>query len=144
MSSRKRKQALPTVAVNALLREIQQGHLPDVERFSQTYRLPPSTSVESLVTCSNRHGDTPFLVAARYGQVDLLKRLHDDYGIPVHHSNDDGKNALHEAAQHGQVDSAHFLIGAGLNVDCLKRADWSVVVILTTKNLTQGIACTVE
>lgn len=126
MTSRKRKQALPIEAVNAFLREVQQGNLPDVGKFSQTYHLPPSVSLESLVTCSNRHGDTPFLVAARHGQVELLKKLHDEFGIPIHHSNDDGKNALHEAAQHGQVDSAHFLIGAGLPVDCIKRADWSV------------------
>ena len=127
-SSRKNKQALPTEAVNALLREVQQGNLPDVEKFSQTYCLPPSTSSESLVTCTNRHGDTPFLVAARHGQVELLRRLHNDYGIPVHHSNADGKNALHEAAQHGQVDSAHYLVAAGAHVDSLKRADWLVAM----------------
>ena len=128
MSSRKNKQALPTEAVNAILREVQQGNFPDVEKFRQTYRLPPSTSAESLITCINRHGDTPFLVAARHGQVELLRRLHHDYGIPIHHSNSDGKNALHEAAQHGQVDSAHYLIATGAHVDALKRADWSVAV----------------
>lgn len=128
MSSRRNKQSLPTEAVNALLREIQQGNFPDVEKFRQTYRLPPSTSAESLVTCTNCHGDTPFLVAARYGQVELLRRLHNDYDIPVHHSNTDGKNALHEAAQYGQVNSAHFLIAAGARVDTLKRADWSVAM----------------
>ena len=126
MSSKKSKQALPTEAVNALLRGIQYGSFPDLEKFRQTYRLPPSISVESLVTCTNCHGDTPFLVAARYGQVEMLKRLHHNYVIPVHHSNTDGKNALHEAAQYGQVDSAHYLISAGANVDSLKRADWSV------------------
>lgn len=130
MSSRKNKEALPTEAVNALLREIQQGIFPDVEKFRQTYRLPPSTTTESLVTCTNRHGDTPFLVAARHGQVELLRRLHHDYSIPIHHSNTDGKSALHEAAQHGQIDSAHFLIAAGAHVDALKKADWSVAVII--------------
>ena len=137
MSSRKNKQSLPTEAVNAVLREIQQGKFPDVEKFCQTYRLPPSTLAESLVTCTNCHGDTPFLVAARHGQVELLRRLHNDYSVPVHHSNTDGKNALHEAAQHGQVNSAHFLIAAGAHVDALKRADWSVagkkVVYLESK-----------
>ena len=120
------KQVFPTEAVNALLREIQHGNFPDMEKFSQTYHLPPSTSVDSLATCSNRYGDTPFLVAARHGQVDLLMKLHDEFDVPVHHSNADGKNALHEAAQHGQVDSSHYLIRAGAHVDSLKRADWSV------------------
>ena len=127
MTTRKVKQALPTEAVNAFLREIQQGNLPEVEKLRQTYHLPPSTSMDDLVTCTNRHGDTPFLVAARHGQVDLLRKLHGEFGIPCHHSNLDGKNALHESAQHGQVGSAHFLIESGVPVDCLKRADWSVV-----------------
>lgn len=128
MSAELLKQALPTEAVNAFLREIQQGKLPEVGKFSLTHHLPPSTTLDDLVTCSNRHGDTPFLVAARNGQVDLLRRLRDDFGVPIHHSNLDGKNALHEAAQHGQVDSAHFLIEAGVHVDCLKRADWLVSI----------------
>ena len=128
MSSVKRNVELPTEAVDAILREVQKGRLPDAEKFTQTYHLPPSTaSVDNLVRfCKNRHGDTPFLVAARYGQMDLLKKFHEELSVPLYERNMDGKTALHEAAQHGQVSSAHYLIEAGMDVDCIKRADWSV------------------
>lgn len=127
MSSMKKQLVIPTAAVDAVLREIQKGKLPDVEKFSQTYHLPPSISLNNLVgSCKNRHGDTPFLVAARHGQVELLKTLREEISVPLYERNTDGKTALHEAAQHGQVSSAHYLIEAGIDVDCLKRADWSV------------------
>ena len=127
MSSMKEQLVVPPEAVDAVLREIQKGRLPDVEKFSQTYHFPPSTSVDNLVrSCKNRHGDTPFLIAARHGQVELLKTLHDKIAVPLYERNMDGKTALHEAAQHGQVSSAHYLIEAGIDVDCLKRADWLV------------------
>ena len=123
----KKQLVIPTAAVDAVLREIQKGRLPDVEKFSQTYHLPPFILVDNLVgSCKNRHGDTPFLVAARHGQVELLKMLHKEISVPLYERNMDGKTALHEAAQHGQVSSAHYLIEAGIDVDCFKRADWLV------------------
>ena len=76
--------------------------------------------------CANKHGDTPFLIAARHGHWELLRKLFAEHGVSLEHTNTDGKGALHEAAQNGHTSCANFLIQAGACVDCLKRADWSV------------------
>ena len=113
--------------MNSFLREIQQGNIPDVPKLSENHHIPFSPSLEDmLMTATNRHGDTPLLVAARCGQLQLLKQFHVDYGVPLSQSNSDGKTALHEAAQSGQVECVRYLIQAGASVDCIKRADWLV------------------
>lgn len=114
----------PTL-VNAFLREIQQGRLPDVTQI-QRHSNPAPLPLDAFLTCSNRHGDTPFLVAAREGHVTLLEVLHRQYGMPLEHQNVDGKTAMHEAAQSGQGRCIAFLVSQGAKVDALKRADWWV------------------
>lgn len=112
---------------NAFLRQVQQGELPDLEGFSQLHGSGAG-HYRDLLVCSNRHGDTPLLVAARHGHVDVLKKLIETFRIPVEHTNKDGKTALHEAAQNGQVAAINYLIKTGARVDCLKRADWLVYI----------------
>lgn len=106
------EQAMDQETVLALQREVKDGVLP-------------SSSYEVLMA-TNKHGDTSFHVAARHGRLELVKRLHEDYGVPVHHVNADGKTALHEAAQNGHEECVSYLLSAGSEIDCLKRADWSV------------------
>ena len=114
--------------VNAFLREIQlRGVIPDVSALLDN--MPSGSSQlhslrEFLTSSVNRHGDTPFLVAARHGHVTLLEVLHRDHGFSLEHRNHDGKTALHEAAQNGWTECVHFLVREGLDVDSLKKADW--------------------
>ena len=115
---------IPPELVSFFLREIQQGTLPDATKLSQFYHFQGSTG--DLIMCANKHGDTPFLIAARHGHWELLRKLFAEYGVSLEHTNTDGKSALHEAAQNGHTSCANFLIQAGACVDCLKRADWSV------------------
>lgn len=112
--------------INALLRDIQQGQLPDPSHYLQT--PPPSQplSWQALLTSSNKHGDTPLLVAARHGHVSLLQAMHEEHQVPLEHRNSDGKTALHEAAQSGQSACLQYLIQHGAAVDAIKRADWWV------------------
>lgn len=119
-----RSQPLSPEAINGFLKEIQQGSLLDVTTLSEKYNLHPSLELLDFLLCTNRHGDTPVLIAARHGHVDILRTLHEDYNIPLSHCNNDGKEALHEAAQNGQVDCIHYLVQAGSDVDRLKKADW--------------------
>lgn len=106
--------------VLALQREVKDGVLP-----MGLLESGPSSTYE-MVMATNRHGDTSFHVAARHGHLELVKRLHEEYGVPLHHVNADGKSALHEAAQNGHEECVSYMISAGGSVDCLKRADWSV------------------
>ena len=119
-----KKLQLPPELVNFFLREVQQGTLPDATKLSQHHSFQGST--RDLVMCTNKHGDTPFLVAARHGHWELLKTLFGEYGVHLEHTNTDGKTALHEAAQNGHTSCANYLLQAGACVDCLKKADWSV------------------
>ena len=121
----------PLQLVNSFLRQVQKGHLPNRQELEILYRTSPSRdlpcpSLESVINAVNKKGDSAFLVAARHGHVELLRRLHRDHGVPLEHSNADGKTALHEAAQNGQTSSVEYLIGEGAEVDALKRADWCV------------------
>lgn len=119
------EKSVPTTgAVNSFLKEIQHGSLPDINTLGQKYALRCSPNLEDMLLCSNRHGDTPLLLAARHGHMGLLRAIHEDFGISLDHCNMDGKRALHEAAQNGQVECVRYLIGAGSSVDCLKKADW--------------------
>ncbi len=120
---------LPLQLVNYFFRLVQKGHLPNQEElskvcrtiFSESFQCP---SLEAVVNAVNKHGDSAFLVAARYGHVDILRRLHRNYGISLEYCNTDGKTALHEAAQNCQAEAVDFLVGEGAKVDALKRADW--------------------
>ena len=120
--------------VQAFLREVQHGVLPDPRDLCDRLqiRLGPGAGtggdmameLSSLVMCSNKHGDTPFLTAARHGQLRVLERLRGEFGVPLEHTNSDGKTALHEAAQAGRLECVRYLIGVGAHVDSLKKADW--------------------
>jgi len=121
----------PLQLVNAFLRQIQKGRLPDCQEIellckNVSSEALPCPSFESVINTVNKKGDSAFLVAARHGHVDLLRILHIDHGVPLEHSNSDGKTALHEAAQGGQTGSVEYLVGEGADVDALKRADWCV------------------
>lgn len=119
-----RSQSLSLEIINAFLKDIQLGSLLDANALSEKYDLPPSLKLQDFLLCSNRHGDTPFLVAARHGHVNILRVLHEEFNVPHSQCNVDGKSALHEAAQNSHVNCIHYLVQAGSNVDSLKKADW--------------------
>jgi len=118
--------------INIFLREIQRGKLPDVSSLQETHfparERGSSTQfgLEAFLSSSNKHGDTALLVAAREGHVGLLEVLHQQHGVPLEQRNADGKTALHEAAQGGQLQCVQYLLREGATVDALKRADWWV------------------
>lgn len=116
--------------VTALQREIQAGILPDLNTY---LNLMGKTSLLDVVMATNRHGDTVLHVAARHGHQPILKYIHEDLGVELNHGNLDGKSALHEAAQQGHVECIRYLLEAGCHVDCLKKADWTPLMLACTK-----------
>lgn len=130
--------APPLPLMDAFLREVQQGRIPDVTLLqAHHHSCPPSPrppwDLRAFLTGSNKHGDTPFLVAARAGHVTLLEVLHRQHSVPLEQRNADGKTALHEAAQNGRDWCIQFLAGQGVVVDALKRADWTPLMLACTK-----------
>ncbi len=114
---------LPLEAINSFLKDIQHGNLPDMDKLVYKCGLKSS---KDLLMCSNRHGDTPLLLAARHGHTEMLRTIHEEYGVSLDHCNKDGKRALHEAAQNGQTECVRYLIETGSTLDYLKKADWWV------------------
>lgn len=98
-----------------------------------------NSSQDILSYINQKHkksGDNAAIMAARFGRLDVLEILHRN-GMDFEQRNDDGKRALHEAAYNSHLDCVKFLIGVGVDIDCLKRADWYVnkLIIIYIINL---------
>ncbi|KAK7490063.1 hypothetical protein BaRGS_00018763 [Batillaria attramentaria] len=100
----------------------------DLSWFSLDNNLTSCLSVSH-----KRTGDTVLHLACRYGRQDLLSLLSTNSGANFEISNFEGKKPLHEAAQYGQFECVRFLLEKGLQVDCLKRADWTPLMLACTK-----------
>ncbi|XP_008053608.1 ankyrin repeat domain-containing protein 16 [Carlito syrichta] len=81
-------------------------------------------------------GDTLLHCAARHGRRDVLAYLAEAWGLDIEAANRDYKRPLHEAASMGHPDCVRYLLGRGAAVDCLKKADWTpLMMACTRKNL---------
>ena len=86
-------------------------------------------SVENKAAILNcRHspsGDTPLILAARSGEVELLRYLASHrHRVDLEQRNKDEKRAIHEAAAGSHLDCVEFLISKEVDIDALKRGDW--------------------
>ena len=79
-----------------------------------------------------RSGDCAMHVAARTGRVAAVEAVL-RRGVPADVRNLEGKTALHEAAQACQAATATVLLAAGAEVDAIKRADWTPLMLACTK-----------
>ncbi|XP_072684538.1 ankyrin repeat domain-containing protein 16, partial [Canis lupus baileyi] len=83
-----------------------------------------------------RAGDPLLHCAARHGHRDVLAYLVETWDLDVEAADRDYKRPLHEAAAQGHRDCVRYLLGRGAAVDCLKRADWTpLMMACTRKNL---------
>ncbi|XP_062955783.1 ankyrin repeat domain-containing protein 16 isoform X2 [Cynocephalus volans] len=86
--------------------------------------------------CPGPAGDTLLHCAARHGRLDVLAYLVEAWGLDIEAANRDYKRPLHEAASMGHRDCVRYLLGRGAAVDCLKKADWTpLMMACTRKNL---------
>uniref|UniRef100_H0XDT5 Ankyrin repeat domain-containing protein 16 n=1 Tax=Otolemur garnettii TaxID=30611 RepID=H0XDT5_OTOGA len=86
--------------------------------------------------CPEMVGDTLLHCAARHGRRDILAYLTEAWGMDIEATNRDYKRPLHEAASMGHRDCVLYLLGRGAAVDCLKKADWTpLMMACTRKNL---------
>ncbi|XP_065599885.1 ankyrin repeat domain-containing protein 16 isoform X2 [Cyrtonyx montezumae] len=92
----------------------------------------------------DRTGDTLLHVAARHGHHQLLVLLLETLGMDVEVANGDYKRPLHEAASMGHRECVSYLLAKGANVDCLKRADWTPLMMACTKQNLEVIQDLVE
>lgn len=87
-------------------------------------------------SCPGPAGDTLLHCAARHGHRDILAYLAETWDMDIEAANRDYKRPLHEAASMGHRDCVRYLLGRGAVVDCLKKADWTpLMMACTRKNL---------
>ncbi|XP_053261058.1 ankyrin repeat domain-containing protein 16 isoform X2 [Podarcis raffonei] len=80
-----------------------------------------------------RSGDTLLHHAARHGQLRILTYLVETLEMDIEVFNSDYKRPLHEAASMGHRDCVLYLLDRGATVDCLKKADWTPLMMACTR-----------
>ncbi|XP_032777373.2 ankyrin repeat domain-containing protein 16 isoform X2 [Daphnia magna] len=81
----------------------------------------------------DKTGDSALHVASRAGYPLFLKYLHEEGGMSLEQANFDGKRPLHDAAQFSQFKCVEYLISQGVEIDPMKRADWTPLMLACTK-----------
>ncbi|XP_059519444.1 ankyrin repeat domain-containing protein 16 isoform X3 [Myotis daubentonii] len=110
-----------------LYRLVQEGRL---------YALREELQGAGAASCPGPAGDTLLHCAARHGHRDILAYLAEAWDMDIETANRDYKRPLHEAASMGHRDCVRYLLGRGAVVDCLKKADWTpLMMACTRKNL---------
>lgn len=108
------------------LRFAVEGNLDGLRRL-----LAETSDKEGIVNYTyKKSADTPLILASRYGHASVAALLLQNGGN-VAQRNINGKTALHDTAQNGNLECLEVLLKAGAHVDALKRADWYVIFIIT-------------
>ena len=104
-------------------RVLQASQSGDLDILSQAI-ADHDTEDHDISMCRNKAGDTPMLLAARHGHVEVLRYLDENISLSLEQANLDHKRSLHEAAGAGRLQCVQYLLKRGVQVDSLKRADW--------------------
>ncbi|KFV67192.1 Ankyrin repeat domain-containing protein 16, partial [Dryobates pubescens] len=125
----------------ALLRLVQEGRMEFLRD-----ELQKDTTLGSVVQ-NQRYGrlrDTLLHHAARYGHQDILAYLVEVLEMDIEVCNSDYKRPLHEAASMGHGECVSYLLERGASVDCLKKADWTPLMMACTRPNLEVIKALVE
>lgn len=122
------------------LHACQCGDLSKIQNLTLKYDVQDWTIFRHVVS-----GDTPMHVAAREGHLNVVEYLCDSFERPVDFKvnvvNKDMKRPLHEAAQFSRIHVLRYLIEKGATIDCLKRADWTPLMLACTKIGSEACKC---
>ncbi|XP_062990032.1 ankyrin repeat domain-containing protein 16 [Elgaria multicarinata webbii] len=113
-----------------LPRLIQEGKLPllkeEIERVGDVNK-------DVRTQHFGRSGDTLLHYAARHGRLNILSYLVETLDTDIELFNNDYKQPLHEAASMGHRDCVLYLLDRGAAVDCLKKGDWTPLMMACTR-----------
>ncbi|KAJ8916556.1 hypothetical protein NQ315_000199 [Exocentrus adspersus] len=119
----------PPKEVTEVLKDILNGNEASLKHFFEKYPDLHWTEVSYLKT-----GDTVLHCAARLGLVNTIQYLLSSFAPKsVDCKNRDDKTSLHEAAQYSQYKACELLLEHGADVNALKRADWTPLMLACTK-----------
>uniref|UniRef100_A0A6P7FZT2 Ankyrin repeat domain-containing protein 16-like n=1 Tax=Diabrotica virgifera virgifera TaxID=50390 RepID=A0A6P7FZT2_DIAVI len=123
------QELLDSKEINNILKCVQNGSTLDVKELLSKYPHIHWSSIQY-----DKTGDTILHCAARLGNNQLIKFLLQNFQpTAVDCKNRDDKTALHEAAQFGQYETCKLLLECGADVNALKRADWTPIMLACTK-----------
>ncbi|XP_057879639.1 ankyrin repeat domain-containing protein 16 isoform X1 [Melospiza georgiana] len=122
-----------------LLRLVQEGNLALLRDELRLDEVPEARSWRW-----GRLGDSLLHHAARLGHRDVLEFLVQEVGMDMEVANGDYKRPLHEAASMGHLECVSFLLERGASVDCLKKADWTPLMMACTRQNLEVIKTLVE
>ncbi|XP_061770086.1 ankyrin repeat domain-containing protein 16 [Nerophis ophidion] len=115
-------------AVRLLVKVTQDG---DFSRLLEVFQSCGPSACQLLHL--GRAGDSLLHHAARHGRLDFLDFLIGDVGMDLEVCNLDYKRPLHEAASMGHTACVSYLLSRGARVDCLKKADWTPLMMACTR-----------
>ena len=115
--------------VQKILRDVQREQFQTLQHFVALHPNYHWTKLRYPKT-----GDTILHVLSRLNCVQIIEDLLQIFGRDcVDCKNNDNKTALHEAAQFARSESVEVLIKHGANVNALKKADWTPLMLACTK-----------
>ncbi|XP_033212359.1 ankyrin repeat domain-containing protein 16-like [Belonocnema kinseyi] len=120
------------------LRACQKGDL------SQIRRLGSENIKDWSIIRHASSGDSPLHIAAREGNLEIVKSLCSDWKdqkCTIDVVNLEMKTALHEASQFSRTAVVEYLIEKGANLNSLKRADWTPLMLACTKRGSEANSC---
>ncbi|XP_032913522.1 ankyrin repeat domain-containing protein 16 isoform X4 [Catharus ustulatus] len=122
-----------------LLRLVQEGNLDVLRDELRLDEIPEAPSWRW-----GRLGDSLLHHAARSGHRDVLEFLVQELGMDMEVANGDYKRPIHEAASMGHQGCVAFLLERGASVDCLKKGDWTPLMMACTRKNLEVIKTLVE
>ncbi|XP_060746052.1 ankyrin repeat domain-containing protein 16 [Tachysurus vachellii] len=88
---------------------------------------------QSINERCGKSGDTLLHYAARHGHLDTVRYFIEELNMDVEMHNNDYKRALHEAASMSHEQCVRYLLDKGAKIDCLKKADWTPLMMACTR-----------
>lgn len=134
------KSSPSTKEINHVLRGVQSGNENVIEDLFEKY---PNFHWTELYY--EKTGDTVLHCASRLGLVNVIECLVGNFTpLSVDCKNKDDKTALHDAAQFSQYEACQKLLEMGADINALKRADWTPLMLACTKIIGEDTLKTVE
>lgn len=113
-----------------LWKTIQKQDFADLQSFLLKMGQDASFVLEQRHKSS---GDSVIHLASRFGLLDFVTHFHQHYRIGLELKNLDQKTPLHEAAAGGHVPVVQYLLDYKVDVDPLKKSDWTPLMLACTK-----------
>ncbi|GAB6029922.1 Ankyrin repeat domain-containing protein 16 [Chamberlinius hualienensis] len=112
----------------------------DVDNLNKYINVHKTQCIGRLCNwCNNNYhcksGDSLAHIAARCGHVNILSCLKKELAYyNFEQANFDGKRPIHEAAQSGHAECLRYLISLNVDINCLKKADWTPLMLSCAKD----------